>query len=71
VRREVADAADRLLRVRAGQPWGQPYAPGDGRDWDSNGQLLANLVVLAVAHAVDRRLPGPRRLTHRPPRARR
>lgn len=46
----VAAAADRLTGVQDGQPWGQPYAPADGWDWGSNGRVLDNLVVLAVAH---------------------
>jgi endoglucanase len=46
----VIAAADRLVEVRAGSPWGQPYAPPDGWDWGSNGRILANLVVLAVAN---------------------
>jgi endoglucanase len=29
---------------------GQPYAPRDGWDWGSNGRILNNLAVLAVAH---------------------
>jgi hypothetical protein len=29
---------------------GQPYAPESGWDWGSNGRLLNNLVVLAIAH---------------------
>jgi endoglucanase len=48
--RAVVAAADRLLELQADQPWGQPYAPRDGWDWGSNGRLLDNLVVLAVAH---------------------
>ncbi len=47
---EVVAAADRLMALQAAQPWGQPYAPGDGWDWGSNGRILNNLVVLAVAH---------------------
>jgi endoglucanase len=46
----VVAAAERLVERHAGQPWGQPYAPEDGWDWGSNGRLLNNLVVLAVAH---------------------
>jgi endoglucanase len=46
----VTAAADRLLERQAAQPWGQPYAPADGWDWGSNGLLLNNLIVLAVAH---------------------
>jgi endoglucanase len=48
----VADAADRLVALQATQPWGQPYAPAGGWDWGSNGLVLDNLVVLAVAHEV-------------------
>jgi endoglucanase len=47
---QVGAAAGRLLAVQAAQPWGQPYAPLDGWDWGSNGRVLNNLVVLAVAH---------------------
>ena len=47
--RGAVAAADRLLALQAAQPWGQPYAPVDGWDWGSNGRLLNNLVVLAVA----------------------
>jgi endoglucanase len=46
----VVDAGERLLELQAGQPWGQPYAPRDGWEWGSNGRILNNLVVLAVAH---------------------
>ncbi|MDL5352739.1 glycoside hydrolase family 9 protein [Microbacterium sp. zg-YB36] len=49
VRDSVIAAADRLLTVAAGQPWGQPYAPDAGWGWGSNGRLLNNLVVIAVA----------------------
>jgi endoglucanase len=55
--REAVAAADRLIALQAAQPWGQPYAPVDGWDWGSNGRLLNNLVVLAVAHE----LTGSRR----------
>ena len=51
----VIAAADRLVEVQAGQPWGQPYAPPDGWDWGSNGRMLSNLVVLAVAHELSGR----------------
>jgi endoglucanase len=44
--------ADRLLELQRHQPWGQPYAPTEGWDWGSNGRILNNLVVLAVAHLV-------------------
>jgi endoglucanase len=46
----VVGAAERLGELQAPQPWGQPYAPADGWDWGSNGRILNNLVVLAVAH---------------------
>jgi endoglucanase len=46
----VLAAAERLLELQADQPWGQPYAPREGWDWGSNGRILNNLVVLAVAH---------------------
>ena len=51
-RAAVAKAAGALLEVQRAQPWGQPYAPAEGWDWGSNGRLLNNLVVLAVAHLV-------------------
>jgi endoglucanase len=44
--------ADRLLELQRQQPWGQPYAPTEGWHWGSNGRILNNLVVLAVAHLV-------------------
>jgi endoglucanase len=44
--------ADRLVELQVQQPWGQPYAPPDGWDWGSNGRILNNLVVIAVAHLV-------------------
>jgi endoglucanase len=47
---KVVAAADRLLALQARQPWGVPYGPADGWDWGSNGRILNNLVVLAVAH---------------------
>jgi endoglucanase len=50
VRSSIAAAADRLLDVQAGQPWGQPYAPTDGWDWGSNGRIVNNLIVIATAH---------------------
>ena len=40
------------MALQAAQPWGQPYAPADGWDWGSNGRILNNLVVLAVAHGL-------------------
>jgi endoglucanase len=46
----VAAAADRLTDLQADQPWEQPYAPAGDWDWGSNGRVLNNLVVLAVAH---------------------
>lgn len=46
----VIDAAERLVRLQDRQPWGQPYAPDGGWDWGSNGRILSNLVVIAVAH---------------------
>jgi endoglucanase len=53
----VREAADRLIGLQRDQPWGQPYSPRDGWAWGSNGRILNNLVVLAVAHEVtgDRR----------------
>jgi endoglucanase len=42
--------ADRLLKLQARQPWGQPYAPATGWAWGSNGRILNNLVLLAVTH---------------------
>jgi endoglucanase len=52
VRETVVAAASALVEVQRGQPWGQPYAPDEGWDWGSNGRILNNLVVLAVAHLV-------------------
>ena len=49
VRAGVLEAAEELLRLQAGQAWGQPYAPAAGWDWGSNGRILNNLVVLASA----------------------
>src|SRR5689334_15392638 len=46
----VLDAARGLLDLQRQQPWGQPYAPPAGWDWGSNGRILNNLVILAVAH---------------------
>ncbi|MEV6494996.1 glycoside hydrolase family 9 protein, partial [Actinoplanes sp. NPDC051633] len=48
----VTAAAERLLALQAGQPWGQPYAPAEGWHWGSNGRVLNNLVVLATAHEI-------------------
>jgi endoglucanase len=48
----VRRCADQLLALQAAQPWGQPYAPDTGWDWGSNGRILNNLVVLAVAHVL-------------------
>lgn len=58
VRAGVVEAAERLVRLQAAQPWGQPYAPAAGWDWGSNGRILNNLVVLAAAHKItaERRL---------------
>lgn len=51
VRASVVEAADALVDLVARQPFGQPYAPADGRyEWGSNGLLANNLVVLATAH---------------------
>ena len=46
----VLRGADRLLELQRQQPWGQPYAPTEGWAWGSNGRILNNLVVVAVAH---------------------
>ena len=48
----VRQGADRLLELQSRQPWGQPYAPSEGWHWGSNGRILNNLVVLAVAQLV-------------------
>jgi endoglucanase len=48
----VRQGADRLLELQRRQPWGQPYAPSEGWHWGSNGRILNNLVVLAVAQLV-------------------
>jgi endoglucanase len=52
-RERLRRAATRLHALQSGQPWGQPYAPEEGWAWGSNGRILNNLVVLAVAHLVD------------------
>jgi endoglucanase len=52
VRASVVAAGERLLALQADQPWGQPYAPGAGWDWGSNGRILNNLVVLVAARAI-------------------
>jgi endoglucanase len=52
VRDSVRRGADQLLDLQSRQPWGQPYAPATGWDWGSNGRILNNLVVLAVAHLI-------------------
>ncbi len=50
VRASVTAAADAMLATQAGQPFGHPYAPLDGRyDWGSNGLLLNQLTVLGAA----------------------
>jgi endoglucanase len=66
-RAAVRRGADRLVEVQGRQPWGQPYAPPAGWAWGSNGRILNNLVVLAVAHLTsgdarhpDARHPGAR-----------
>jgi endoglucanase len=46
----VRRGADRLVELQRQQPWRQPYAPIEGWDWGSNGRILNNLVVIAVAH---------------------
>lgn len=50
----VLTTARRLLDIAAHQPWGQPYAPPSGWGWGSNGRMLNNMVVLAVAHRLTR-----------------
>jgi hypothetical protein len=47
---DFSGGADRLVELQRQQPWGQPYAPIEGWDWGSNGRILNNLVVIAVAH---------------------
>ncbi len=50
VQQSVLDAADDLLAVQAGEPFGHPYA-GDATGnyvWGSNSQVLNNMVVLGV-----------------------
>ncbi|WP_432520857.1 glycoside hydrolase family 9 protein [Kineococcus sp. SYSU DK006] len=50
VQRSVVEAADRRLADQAAQPFGQAYAPEDGRyAWGSNAQILSNLQVLGTA----------------------
>jgi endoglucanase len=54
-RRSVLDAADAILRLQRGQPWGQPYAPADNLwAWGSTSQILNNMVVLATAYDLSR-----------------
>jgi endoglucanase len=48
----VTQGALRMLKLQQDQPWGQPYAPPDGWAWGSNGRILNNLVVLAIAAQV-------------------
>jgi endoglucanase len=48
----VREGADRLVELQRRQPWGQPYAPSEGWHWGSNGRILNNLVVLAMAQLV-------------------
>lgn len=50
VQASVIDAAERLIDLQAKQAWCQPYAPGDGWDWGSNGRILNNLMVIATAY---------------------
>lgn len=51
VRESVVAAADRLLALQAGQPYGQPYAPTDGKwAWGSTSSILNNLVVIGSAY---------------------
>jgi endoglucanase len=48
----VVLGAERLLELQSRQPWGQPYAPTEGWGWGSNGRILNNLVVMAIAYLV-------------------
>jgi len=48
----VTQGALRMLKLQQDQPWGQPYAAPDGWAWGSNGRILNNLVVLAIAAQV-------------------
>jgi endoglucanase len=51
IRASVVAGADKILALADQQPYGQPYAPADGRfDWGSNSNLLNNLQVLATAY---------------------
>ncbi|HEY0217881.1 MAG TPA: glycoside hydrolase family 9 protein [Cellulomonas sp.] len=50
VRASVVAGADALVAQQATQPFGQPYAPEDGRYvWGSNSSVLNNQVVLGTA----------------------
>ncbi len=55
---ELIEAGRELARLAAASPWGQPYGPGEGWAWGSNGRILNNLVVIAAAA----RLSGDREL---------
>jgi endoglucanase len=51
IRASVLKAGDALLALQSTQPYAQPYAPKTKSwAWGSNGQILNNIVVLAVAH---------------------
>ncbi|PFG34429.1 glycoside hydrolase family 9 protein [Sanguibacter antarcticus] len=50
IRASVVAGADDLVAQQAAQPFGQPYAPEDGRYvWGSSSSILNNQVVLATA----------------------
>jgi endoglucanase len=53
IRASVLKAADRIIAVQRREPYAQPYAPRNRSwAWGSNGQILNNIVVLAVAYDI-------------------
>ncbi len=51
VQAQVVAAADRYLADQAAQPFGQAYAPADGKYvWGSNSQILNNMQVMGTAY---------------------
>ena len=49
--KSVIDAADRYLQIQAGQPFGQIYAPTDGKyDWGSNHLIAQTAIVVSRAY---------------------
>jgi endoglucanase len=51
IRASVVRAANAIVALQQAQPWGQPYAPADGKwAWGSTSQVLNNLVVTGTAY---------------------